>query len=626
MSNQAKVTSYYTRKRKARDEPEPAAKRKRVDTEQGRTRLSDVTTLEAPRIVTARKNRSKASETLDRLFSEPELSKSEEPAPSPCELFAPKVAYHGRARRNVGSVLSLANNARTKTSLKEANRDWCRQPSEEPVKPSAPSDDVAPLSAASRFASLAAPMSLTARGSRQAENAVRSSAPKQSAAVPVQTKGQASISLSSTNDDLLPSTRLQRLAEPIKFSSEAAAPSAAKLSTMLPLPIHFKRLQEKMEATDNLLCLRRQYGGSFTQVKEGVQRMTRKEYTVNDVARMTTVLPPAYILTQEKVEKDYELHIKLNSAWKEDLKRGRGTSSALTLPSGTKEVIQLKTERKEAFRERLLSRVHEEHQSFLGELSIKHDDSKQLTHWHPKFKLDSASQVPCAELPEPPTSKLCSSASEVLQLASVKSEKVARALEAVAAASTAAKESPALTSPAAPKPNPVAIKSTLTPPPTPQSSETKAKEMSMKGIPSSLLEKIRKREAENAMMAMTCPVDREKEVQMWDKLPELCRVMCSVFIGERRDVLELGAVVKGLKQSIPSLQGSTNAQLEELLRLLVDNLKAWVTIVSMPSRPQRYVKLASNAKAQVNALLDALAKKRREFDNELRSQAASTLK
>ena len=87
-----------------------------------------------------------------------------------------------------------------------------------------------------------------------------------------------------------------------------------------------------------------------------------REYTVNDVARMTTVLPPAYVLSQEKVEKGYELHLKLNSAWKEDLAKGQGTSASCLPPTDTKQVIRLKLERKEAFRERLASRVFDCHQ------------------------------------------------------------------------------------------------------------------------------------------------------------------------------------------------------------------------------------------------------------------------
>lgn len=87
-----------------------------------------------------------------------------------------------------------------------------------------------------------------------------------------------------------------------------------------------------------------------------------REYTAMDVARITTVLPPAFVLTQEKAEAGHELHLKLNTAWREDLAAGRPASMSCQLPSSTKQVIQLKLQRKEAFRERLLARVFDEHQ------------------------------------------------------------------------------------------------------------------------------------------------------------------------------------------------------------------------------------------------------------------------
>ena len=67
---------------------------------------------------------------------------------------------------------------------------------------------------------------------------------------------------------------------------------------------------------------------------------------------------------------------------------------------------------------------HDGIQDFLAGLNVKPEEGKPLTHWHPKFKIDSLPAIPCAELPALPTSKACSSASEVLQLNTIKSEKV----------------------------------------------------------------------------------------------------------------------------------------------------------------------------------------------------------
>ena len=57
-----------------------------------------------------------------------------------------------------------------------------------------------------------------------------------------------------------------------------------------------------------------------------------------------------------------------------------------------------------------------------------------------------------------------------------------------------------------------------------------------------------------------------------------------------------------------------SGQLEEYVSTLADKLKKWISIVSLPSRPRRYVKLVPNAKTHVAVLLSTLSKCREEFD------------
>ena len=164
-------------------------------------------------------------------------------------------------------VCCLLCSCRATSTTKKPEREWCQAP--KPIVEERLPELPAAKSAASRFASLAAPMSLTSSKAK-AINAPGKVLPLGS--VSVQTKGQSSVGSSTVNDDSLPSSRFQHLAAPFQ------PVSTSKTSPTLPMPTAYRRLQEKMVATDNLLCLRRQFAGSFTQVKEGVQRMTQRYF------------------------------------------------------------------------------------------------------------------------------------------------------------------------------------------------------------------------------------------------------------------------------------------------------------------------------------------------------------
>lgn len=163
---------------------------------------------------------------------------------------------------------------RSRQSSSKAERNWCK-PAEEKSTDDGPAKLSAPLAASSKYAAMAAPISASPSHSSLSST---SSEPKVKQAAKTKgltTSSSLTSSVDDVDDDELASTRHHHLATP--FGDLAVAiPSTKKFSPSLQMPLSFKRLQEKLEATDNVLCLRRQFAGSLSQVKEGVQRMTHK--------------------------------------------------------------------------------------------------------------------------------------------------------------------------------------------------------------------------------------------------------------------------------------------------------------------------------------------------------------
>ena len=85
--------------------------------------------------------------------------------------------------------------------------------------------------------------------------------------------------------------------------------------------------------------------------------------------------------------------------------------------------------------------------------------------------------------------------------------------------------------------------STSTPDMTPKKAP-ESKPSTIKGVPLSLLEKIRAKEAANTAAALTRDPKEEKRIVMLKRLPDVMRIIRSHFITEKKPALPIDSVIQ----------------------------------------------------------------------------------
>jgi len=74
----------------------------------------------------------------------------------------------------------------------------------------------------------------------------------------------------------------------------------------------------------------------------------------------------------------------------------------------------------------------------------------------------------------------------------------------------------------------------------------------IKGVPQSLLEKIRAKEAANAVATLTRDPKAEKQLTMLKRLPDVMRIIRSHFVTEKKPALPIDSVIQRLHDSFKS--------------------------------------------------------------------------
>ncbi|CAL8079051.1 unnamed protein product [Orchesella dallaii] len=181
-----------------------------------------------------------------------------------------------------------------------------------------------------------------------------------------------------------------------KTSIEGGATTDEVLN--LSLPYGFKILKELFVGVETVcgIMKARKEMITFPKVKAGVLELVKKlSLREKHLAQMVTVLPGCYSFGLEKIGKDTHIRIIV-----EEL-----------LPS----VI---CARRKAFHANLIKICLEHHKKFLSELvpPIVVPSDKQITRWHPKFKIDEVPDIKPKEdaLPVKPAPEKLSSAREVI--------------------------------------------------------------------------------------------------------------------------------------------------------------------------------------------------------------------
>lgn len=374
---------------------------------------------------------------------------------------------------------------------------------------------------------------------------------------------------------------------------------AQDLPPGLTLPYKYKVLSEMFRSMDTIvgMLFNRSETVTFAKVKQGVQDMMRKQFEEHNVGQIKTVYPTAYTFRQEKniptfsqtvKRSSYQLTVEPLLDGVSEKTEGRPQLSASRL-----------LERRRTFNRNLVNIVKEHHKVFLASLSppLSVPDDR-LTRWHPRFSVDEVPDIVSGDLPRPLQLSKLTTAQEVLDKArSIMTPKMEKALANMALktserGSEEQKESPAKLSQAA----------SPTPAPTPAASSA------LKGVSQSLLERIRAKEAQKLQALMTRNPQQEQRLLMMSRLPELARILRSVFVAEKKPALLMETACSRVIASYRSLV--TAGEMEKHLRLLAELLPDWLAI--HPIRKDIYLKL--NKSVDLNVVVERLNQKTKEAE------------
>uniref|UniRef100_A0A034WI11 DNA replication factor Cdt1 n=1 Tax=Bactrocera dorsalis TaxID=27457 RepID=A0A034WI11_BACDO len=423
-----------------------------------------------------------------------------------------------------------------------------------------------------------------------------------------------------------------------RFMSLAESSKAGQL----PLPFKYRNLIEVFKGVDSVCAMfhNRKECITFKKLKPAVQRMLRKNFTETHLAQIKHLYPDAFIFSQMKMRNygsvskaDYfQLvicpNVDGNTSEKVKshiLEENDVADNILNVAQTCVMNPQVMTERLQRFTNTMLQRVLNEHEKFLQTLDppIRIPKSK-VTRWHPDFELENCPEIECAHLPQPPNVEKYSSARDILSTArnlfncATPMERALERYEAKMEATRVAEENannaskvtsttdtkggtheskdlPATTIKSGALATVTTETSTIKATPAPadacQNTVGTGNDVTsnlLKGVPKSLLEKIRAKQAAKALDAMTRRPSQDQEATMYSRLPELARHLRNVFITERKGVLMLEIVIKKIQNSYRACL--TAQELEAHLKLMAKEVSAWVSFHEV--RKTMYLKIA----------------------------------
>ncbi|KAL8571756.1 hypothetical protein ACOMHN_051123 [Nucella lapillus] len=348
----------------------------------------------------------------------------------------------------------------------------------------------------------------------------------------------------------------------------------------LALPGKYQRLLSTFQGTDTVVSMlfNRQEAITFSKLQTAVQSMTRKNFQQKDLGQMKTVYPDAYNFRQEKgfpsfgkKVTGYQLTVEpnLESVVEKGLRAGKNEKQTMT--------AQVLLKRKRIFHNSLVNITKDHHARFLSKQKPPIQVSPSLlTRWHPRFPLDTVPDIETAELPAPPLQKT-QSAKQVLEYAKGKlPPRVEAALANVAMKSESSQ----------PKASP-----SKEPSKTPSAASTsKPASSAYRGIPLSLLEKIRAKEAARTQAALTRDPKENKKTEMIGRLPTLIRSLRTFYVTEKKPSLPYKTVVEKLVDSYDTFISSV--EVEAHLVLLQELVPKWIQVIEIARG--KYVKIDKN--------------------------------
>lgn len=366
----------------------------------------------------------------------------------------------------------------------------------------------------------------------------------------------------------------------------------------LQLPYKYRCLVEMFKAVDSVCAMlfNRKEIITFKKLKPAVQRMLRRNFNESHLAQIRHLYPEAYNFTQMKMrnfgstsKQDYfQLVITPNVDGVQGLHIAKiDEDNVLKAAQSNALNPQIMTERQRKFTNILLTKVKEEHDKFLRSLDPPLIiSSEKITRWHPEFDLENCPEIEQGHLPQPPNVEKYSSAKDILSTARNLfncSTPLERAMERLDAKTEEEKKNLI---------NPTNLETEKKP-------DDPVTSM-LKGIPQSLLDKIRAKQAAKALDAMTRRPSQDREATKYSRLPELARHLRNVFITEKKSVLPLEIVIKKIENSYRTCL--TAKEIETHMQLIAKECPKWIAFHEI--RKTTYLKMAREM--NLSQVLEAL--------------------
>ncbi|XP_046828723.1 DNA replication factor Cdt1-like [Vespa crabro] len=374
----------------------------------------------------------------------------------------------------------------------------------------------------------------------------------------------------------------------------------------LPLPYNYRFLAEIFRSVDTVsaMLFNRKELITFKKLKPAVQELLRRNFTLEHLGQIKTIYPDAYVFHQEKVrsfgstskQDKYEL-VLTPTVQVKDRPNEPNEDNVLQAAIDVSMSPGILLERRRKFYDVLLDKVKTEHEQFLLKLEEPMVIPKdKIIRWHPEFDVESCKPIDQSVLPQPPDVEKATSAKHVLEKAKSLfncNTRMEKALQRLAEAKMTSKSGSSDIS-STNESTDVTMKNVNigiidTPPATP-SVEKNYLSTAFKGIPKALLEKVRAKQAAKALEMMTRNPDLDKEATLYSRLPELAKILRSIFVAEKKGVLPLEHVLTKLDNSFRTKL--TAAELNEHVRKLCKLLPTWASIHNV--RKTDYLKLAKD--------------------------------
>lgn len=365
----------------------------------------------------------------------------------------------------------------------------------------------------------------------------------------------------------------------------------------LQLPHKYRYILEVFKSIDTVCAMlhNRNEKITFKKLKPAVQRMIRKNFHESHLAQIKHLYPDAYRFYIEKTrnfgseskQETHQLVIVPNITEKTVDPKTGNVDNIFQKAEESSMNPQILIERSQKLTNILIDLVKDQHDKFLKSLDPPMNiDRKKLTRWHPEFDLEACPEVQRGDLPKPPEQEKIASAKEMLSTArnlfncGTDMEKALERLqdrqkrESIEELATPLKDISDI---------PTSSKSSV-----PNQDITSKL---LKGVPKSLLDKIRQKQAAKALDVMTRRPSQEKEALSYGRLPELARHIRNVFVTERKGVLLLEHVLVKIENSYRGTL--TKRELEDHIKLIVKELPDWVSLQNV--RKQIYLKFAKDS-------------------------------